>query len=673
MPDRSFPLALSVLGNVRLGADEYAEQRVITDLVQQGLKADQDRTGWLNRQQALTKLRFGIRRLKTFPWKHASNLSIPLIDAQIRKYKPILMRLLVQPDPVVEFSGENPDAIEGERLAEAEYNWLFKTKMEALEPMAYIIDSMCHRGFGIAQVGWDYQREYETRVIEVAPLFPKGLPPDDQVIAAAFISEYDLDPRDPRTATAIARAVDDVKAGKPTVKIGFMRVVVDRPAIWDRDPVQVIVPPRTVDYGNAERVIVQHVFTVRRLQQLEADGFFTPGSVAKILDAQQKRDTGRYAGDVSASQGLYNDRATQDEHERIWGVEDEDNILIWEVYHWFDYDGDGLADRVVTFVHPKSRTKLSCRPYPYPFHCWPFVKFDYEKTSRRFHSPRGISSMLDGLQREVNARHNGRLDAMTLRNAPIYQIPLLAGFKARNMRAVPGTVLQLPLGSRLEPVAQDRGSWPEEMNEENFLRQIAEGYIGSFDQAITAQGGARTATEINATVQLAASTVSFDATLFQLAMKKLHTLIWELWLDLRPQEVSIKVRSDDPAATGPSLRTVKKHEIDKRFTLTPTGSIANTNHALELANSREALQFFANDSTGTVDPWELRRWYFELLDARVARRIMKSPQDARERQILMQAASTLEADPSLLAQMKGSVRPDQRNFQQTEIAEPPTP
>src|SRR5262245_56123369 len=137
MPDRSNPIDYSIFGNLSLtNADNTDESRVIQKLIDNGFLWDRNREGWLANQRALTKLRYGIRKPKVVPLKGASNLSIPLMDQIIRKFKPMLMRLVVEPDPIVEFVGQDPNAVEQERLAETVYNWLFKTEMNALEPMA---------------------------------------------------------------------------------------------------------------------------------------------------------------------------------------------------------------------------------------------------------------------------------------------------------------------------------------------------------------------------------------------------------------------------------------------------------------------------------------------------------------------------------------------------------
>jgi hypothetical protein len=674
MPQRENPFGVKVSGPIKLAADPNTERQVVTQAVQEVLTADMDRQGWLDRQQRLSKLRYGLRpKVKDFPFKGASNLSIPLIDSTIRKYKPMIMRLLVEPDPIVEFQGDNPDAIDAERDAEELYNWLFKTHMDAIEPMAYVIDYEVHRGFAFAQVYWDYRTEYECRTVDTAQLFPEGIlpgqqpqedgsvagAPDPQQIAAILVEQYELNVEDPKTTRALNTAVNQIANGQRLVKIAFRKVICDKPAIADRDPVQIIMPTRCTDVRDAEWVCVQHVLSVRKIEQMEADGYFEKGSVAKIKTDMAKADQtklGKYGEGAGAqTPSLQSLQDLEDRRTQIWGRENDGNILLWELFHWRDIDNDGLADRVHTWIHPKSYTKLVSRAYSMPFHRWPLVKFDFEKTSRRWHAPRGISAMLEGIQRETNAQHNARIDAMTLRNAPVYQIQAAAGFKARNFRVVPGTVLQLPVGSQLSPILQDRSAFPEQVNEEQQLRSLAESYVGTMDFALAnpqAASRARTATEIQAAAQFASSVATLDTMLFQLAMRDLHEMVWKLWMDLGPPEVALRVLGPNGL---PVAKIVKKAYIDQSYALIPTGTIANTNRALELAHAREALQLYIDDQSGYINPYELRKWHINLLAYRQARRIMNSQEQAKELQVLRQAAAEIQNNPELQASMAGQV------------------
>lgn len=664
---RPNPFNLSVLPSHPIGGDDVRERSEIQSIIDNGLTADSERGGWISRQRVLTRLRYSIRRpALDFPFKGCSNLGIPYIDQIIRKAKPNFMRLITDADPIVEFQGEDPDAADVERDAEEFYNWLFKLEMDSIEPLAYLIDTMCHRGFAFAQAGWDYRTEYECRTVDVASILQKAgiqptpeTSPDEIATAAirAIIADYEIDPTSRRAARFLERAHTAISNGAPFVKIAHRKVIRDRPAVWDRDPMQVLLPVRATSVDDAEWVIVQHVLSLRRIQQLEADGFFEEGFAKKIRDDLKFADASRrgvFENAYGFTQSLQAFKELEDQRERIWGTEDDDNILLWEVFHWTDFDDDELLERAHTWIHPRSRSRGRHVPYAYPFHRWPLVKFDFEKTSRRWHSPRGISAMLEGIQREVNAQHNARIDGMTIRNAPTYQVQAAAGFKSRNWRLQPGQVLQMPPGAQIQPVAQDRGPFPEQFQEENYLRNIGEQYIGTFDAVLNnaTSSEARTATEIQAAAQFAASTATFDAILFQHSMRRLHELIWALWVDLGPDEVYIKVMGEN---AQPAPKLIRKADISRRFKLIPTGNLINTNRALELSHAREALQIYLNDASGFINPFELRRWHFRLLDFQMARRILNSPDQARELQVLRQAASEVENNPELQAALQGGV------------------
>src|SRR5690606_14970569 len=150
------------------------------------------------------------------------------------------------------------------------YHWLFKLEMDALEPIAYLVDHILHRGFGFIQVGWDYRTEYECRTVDVMGLLrklgvdPAQLNPNDfGALAEIIAEEYEVPIQDPRARRALERAMEGIRQGTPFVKLAFRKVVSDKPAIWERDPIQILLPSRATDIANAEWIIVQHVFSLR--------------------------------------------------------------------------------------------------------------------------------------------------------------------------------------------------------------------------------------------------------------------------------------------------------------------------------------------------------------------------------------------------------------------------
>jgi hypothetical protein len=128
-------------------------------------------------------------------------------------------------------------------------------------------------------------------------------------------------------------------------------------------------------------------------------------------------------------------------------------------------------------------------------------------------------------------------------------------------------------------------------------------------------------------------------------------------MDLGPEEVYIRVPGMDPNTNEPVLTPLKKSEINRKFRLMPTGTIANTNRALELANMREAIQVFLNDPSGYINPFELRKAYLDLLDYRRSRKILNTRSQAKNLQTLNAAAQALQ-DPEMQSAMNmGAMEP----------------
>src|SRR5690606_12870592 len=160
---------------------------------------------------------------------------------------------------------------------------------------------------------------------------PAQLNPNDLGALAEIIAEeYEVPIQDPRARRALERAMEGIRQGTPFVKLAFRKVVSDKPAIWERDPIQILLPSRATDIANAEWIIVQHVFSLRTLQQMEADGIFEDGSVKKIeyhLRFSAKPGVHAFEEAAGFTQSLQALKEIQDERERVWGTENDNNIL----------------------------------------------------------------------------------------------------------------------------------------------------------------------------------------------------------------------------------------------------------------------------------------------------------------------------------------------------------
>lgn len=619
-------------------------------------EADDARQEWINNQRKLTEQRFGIKiGRRTVPFPGASDIRVPTQDKAIRRWKPKILSLVFDSEPVAYFRANEPGDVPAARIAEQYFDWYLKYHMEeSLDEVCLLADLIAHRGFAFVQVSWDYRTEDETRVVDVGSLWPdgvEGLSPDE--IVQMLVSEYDLDPGeiDPRM-------VDEILGGAERVVIYYRTTVADRARLTARDPVQVIAPARATDLENARFVAIQHTVDVPTLRQWVRDQKLQAAAVEDVVDHIQTQP-----GDSpSAEQNRFAERSTLDSFEGITqAYEDPESVRIWEIYTWSDRPE---RRRIVIWYHPASRTVLSSYPYPYPFHCWPLVRFDFERSLRRWSGSRGLTRMLSPLARSVDRLHNARLDAISVQLAPTFKWRAPSGMPPRAFQWGPGRVFPVTELSDFEAVQVDTSNLTAYTQEEYQTRQYAEDYAGLFDSSLMSPlrpQERRTATEVQLVAQTMQGSFSLDAKLFQKSMSCVYRLIWDLFLEFGPPNLFYRVQNEEMPLT------LRKSDISYNFDIIPAGTPANTHRLLELAQIKEAMQFFMQDESGVIDRAELFRRYLELLNWNLSRRIINSPEEQRHNQILMQAAeqvasgqlqeSMLQAQAAQTARVQGLMAP----------------
>lgn len=593
------------------------DEAELSDIVGEMEEAEAARSGWVENQRALTEQRYGISRgIRTVPWPGASDIHIPTQDKVIRRWKPKILNLVFEAQPVAYFRALEPSDVEAARLVEQFYDWLFRYSMtESIDEICYLADMIAHRGFGILQVTWDYTREDETRVLEVADFWPDGLEGvSDAEIVSTILTEYEMRPED-----FDVRMLSELRQGADRLVMQFRRVVRDRPRVIARDPIDVLVSEGATDFDDAEWVAVRQRVSPRRLRGMARDGYMVPSAVETVLEGARR---------------ITPEIGDRDLLRRYEGVSEptEPNPEIYEVYSWTS--GPETRRRVL-WIHVPTRTVLGAQPYVYPFAEWPFVRFDMEKSSRSWYGSRGLSRMLAPLAKTIDRLHNARLDAIAIQLAPAYVCRTLAGLP-KNFEVGPGKIIGVESPDDIRPLVQDLRNLLAYTQEEYGTRQYAEDYAGVYDSSlmnVLKPTERRTATEVAYVADQVQGTFSLDARLFQRSMGKVHRMIWRLWYDLGREEVFFRVMNEEQP------RLFRRSEVPENYDIVPAGTPAGTNKALELARAREALGFFANDQSGVVDRAELFKWYLSLLDWALAKRVIRGPEEQRARDVLLAAAN----------------------------------
>lgn len=615
-------------------------------VVKQITEADKSRDDWGSKQRKYTRQRYGVRRGKqSIPWKNAANLNVPLIDKAIRRWKPGIVRLVADAEPVAHFFATEPNDVDSARIAERFYNWLFKWEMDSLDSVVYLADMVAQRGTGWVEVGWEYRTEPTARIVDVQQLFAPlgGIPADDNGIIRVLAQNYDLNPDRPDHVAVFRDAIQAIRAGAPRFKIGYRAVVRDRPSLVVHDPIQVITPLREIDEGQAKYICIQNIFSRDDLLAMANDNLLDPEAVRFVLDKIEERIQDTNEGDAASAMGVVSPgqliRQERDIVDELVGIiashEDPENVEVWKIYTWLG------GKRAVIWYHPSTKTRLATLDFVYPFARWPMKRVDFEKThSKRILSSRGIPALLSDLQIELNKLHNARLNAIDIQLAPVFLVRSTANF-TRTLRWAPGTGFPVSHPDDVRPLVQDLRNLQAYTQEEQFTRLLSEEYVGIYDASLgspSSPAEARTATEIEAIQAQVSGIFSLDAALWQKAWRDIHAMTFDMWLELGDYQTYIRVTGSDK----PIL--VMKHEIRRHYDIQPAGTPTNTNKAMELARAREAMQIYWNPftaQTGLVNMQKLADWYTSAHDFNQAKRIVRSEQEATEQQTLMQAAGVL--------------------------------
>ena len=450
----------------------------------------------------------------------------------------------------------------------------------------------------------------------------------------------------------LLEAAKKILAGEQFIKLVYRRVSIDRPDWQPLDPINVIVP-QNQDPERGDFFTIVHHMTRDQLIAMAIDGHLPKGRVDDVLkDTTSSSD----AGIGSKTADGVRDRI-RDVMDRVAGqattARQSDKatgtIPIWEIYAKLDLNGDGERERCIVWYAPKTDKVLTVLDFPYPFDTWPVTLYPFEAAARPIDN-RGIADMLRPLQKIVTAYHNARIDAAQIVLAPVLLMRVTGGNYRKSIKWHPGSVIPVASSTDITPLRMDLAILNGLLQEEQTNQRLAETYVGVFDATLTnlqQRGERRTAAEVNAIQGISSNIFGLDAKIFQVALSKSFTKIWQLYVDLGPPELFFRV-------TGEQLPQIaKKHEIVRNYDIRAAGTPANTNRSFQIS----ALERIMSSpltlplmQAGRLDGAELYRQWVSLVDYNISKRIIRSPEEGANAQLVMNAAA-------IAAEQQGSQPP----------------
>ena len=643
--NRPNPVSLEVLGELNFAGfeDKFAS------LAERISRDDSARAEWIEKVLKIEKQLRGKEDRKHKPWEHASELSIPLTKKLLRRWLPVMYGLVAHADPICWFKATIAGAVSVVDAVEDFFTWMTLDYMDGtLSEIQLLLHNIGAKGLGYLGVSWDYATEIESRVIMVDNIFPQGLPPTIDAVVQALQAQYEIaQPTDDLLAAA-----QKILQGAKFVRITYRTCIKDKPKIVSHDPLYVIVPPESGPSHLAEYVCLVHEFTASELRQLAQDGILESAAIQRLVADRQAHPVVKDHDNRQPMHSMNSDnvRRTLQNEAGVSADQDSKPFRVHQVYCRLDYNGDGIDERCILWYAPGSdNVRLACHVFPFSFRKWPIFRFDYEQVDRRPYLAQGMGEQLSDIQSQYTKQYRATSDAIDVQLAPVFQMRMGSQLSPRSIKWGPGKIIPVTEVGDIMPVEKSPFNLHQYLQDRGELKMFAEEMVGSIDAALASTGRhleRRTAFEVQSVGGQIEAMQGMDAAIFQQIMQHVWQCVWELWLDLGPDQIYYQVVGEQMP------RLFRKSEYNYKFQLTPAGTPGNTNRQAELQRYLMAADFFMKYMPDIMNRPFIAERIAKLIDRRTAGQLIL-PQAQQQTQMLLAQAANQIAKGGVLDIMPG--------------------
>lgn len=262
-------------------------------------------------------------------------------------------------------------------------------------------------------------------------------------------------------------------------------------------------------------------------------------------------------------------------------------IEIWVINtNQYDLDGDGVPEENILWVHDRSRTLLGFAPFEY-LQGRPYQALSMFPRPNRFYGF-SVPERLAGLQDEINAQHNGRLDLMDWILNPTVVKDKMVRLREEDYQMGPGGMIEAKPNEIAFMTAPEipQSSWQEEQS----IVAYAKGIVGapqtpSMPSTGSGGGGRQSARQAQQNAAINGMQTNMVITRVRRFMLETFKYVHGLYL----QYGKSQMESVDQSSGG-----VKKVELPKEvLALDYTLSIAGMGGPLDKENRRNDLMMMA--------------------------------------------------------------------------------
>lgn len=601
----------------------------VSDLSSEIQDGSTDRAEWETRQDEYDRKRYGIRAKRTFPWVGAANFMLPQIDSDINRLKPAYLNLAYGVSPIVNFEPFGPEDIEPAKKREAFFDWVVKTRTNFFHEYNLGIDQCLSRGYTIFKIFWKFSTRKFTKYLDLSEL-------DQEIVDAIFMPEvtdrvlFDIIAEEMKVELKFQENVDEIvkaikkfREGKTKFEMTFVEAYENNPEIKACDPRdEVSFPVGTTDLQDAFWIDYKFWVSKNSLKSDMKSQKYETYSDNDIETWGSKTQFNTYSDTLkNIRDGVSNYR------------KNDDLILMHEVCTWYDVDGDGIDERVI-ITYPDSDPKSVLRfiELPYDHGMFPYVAVRREINDAEIMASRGIPSLDDDFQTGISTLFNQDIDAGTISNTPTVVARKNSVKNLRNLRYIPGQVVETENGAADYQVVQNQNlGQAHRFNNMQYLKAWANDRVGNLTAALSqinntpgkGTQGQKSATEVESISASAGQLQAMDLLIFQMQMADVYYQMDALQEQFGDDQYVVMV-------TGEKPMRISRAEIQGKFNIVPNGRLDNSNPVLR-ANKSLALydRFIQNPY---IKQYELTKMTLGDFDQKASRLILKTEEEVQQEQ-----------------------------------------
>ena len=360
--------------DIRIRLSDDARARLGHDLIAKIRSARSGMADMLEKVKQWDAFYEGALPAKSFPWSDCSNINIPLTQWVCDTYKARIADVLLSVAPLVLL--EPPAGLQDPELkktAQAVEGFLqaYCDRIKFGDMLADdVLASALRTPAAATKIAW---RE-EWRQVQ------RFMPRMDELTGEPIVGEDGEGAFEPQS-------VEEYKYRGPSVEYVDIRNLV----IW---------PLTAKSAEDAQIVGDRFRLTKQQVKERVKLGRFDKAALKLPAESEEGSEQGVEFEEL-------------DEYMGIDRLGDYDQLTFWEVIAPYDADGDGLTEDCVFTVEHETGVVVRAIKYPY-FHGRRYYDFCvlFPRAGRAF--GRTMPQILEGSQRELNAIHNQRVDAVTL-------------------------------------------------------------------------------------------------------------------------------------------------------------------------------------------------------------------------------------------------------------------